>query len=246
MSNILTKPAHSVNVGQLERAASLIVGSALVLHGFRKRSFGPLALAALGCDLIYRGTTGYCKLYETLDVSTASDNPTKDRVSDDAAEVERAITIGKSPQELYDFWRNPQNLAKINAHFADVTPLEGDELTHWRVHSPIDRTIEWDSEVTEELPGQKLSWKSRPGTELPNDGSVQFQPAPGDRGTEVRVRFRFELPLGAAGKKLAKSLDFVPGAIAQESLRRFKSLVETGEIPTLSHNPSGRGSSDAV
>jgi uncharacterized membrane protein len=85
-----------------------------------------------------------------------------------------------------------------------------------------------------------------PGTQIPNTGEIQFRPQPNGMGTEVNLHMRFEPPLGAVGKALMRAFHPFPRAVAGKTLRRFKSLIETGEIPTLEHNPSGRGDSDII
>ncbi|MBV9399126.1 MAG: DUF2892 domain-containing protein [Bryobacterales bacterium] len=241
MAEQLAFPNHA-NVGIAERIASAAAGSLLVAWGLRKHSVGRIAGAILGADLIYRGLSGQCKLYSALRVSTARKAKSGSQVSPSAPVIERSITIGKSPEELFEFWREPENLSRIMAHFAEVTPVtEG--FSHWKVRGPLRQVFEWDSSITSEQPGRMLAWESLPGASLPNRGEVSFRPGNGF-GTEVNLRMQFEPPLGALGAGLAKTMQKVPRAVAGKALRRFKSLVETGEIPTLEHNPSGRGSSD--
>lgn len=236
---------QSANVGAFERMASTVAGTLLVTRGLRKPSPGRLLAAAAGADLIYRGLTGHCALYGTLGVNTAARNKSGADIPANAPEVKRAITIGKPPEELYAFWRNPDNLAKIMGHFAEVTP-ERDGILHWRVRGPLKQVFEWDSRHTEEQPNRVLTWQTLPGSTLVNHGRVTFQPGPDSTGTEVTLQMQFEPPLGSLGAGLVSVLHKVPRAIAGQSLRRFKSLVETGEIPTLAENPSGRGAGDLI
>ena len=142
-------------------------------------------------------------------------------------------------------WHDTAQLALINAHFADVSePKPG--VTHWKVRGPLKSVFEWESVYTVERPGQELAWESLPGTQLPNEGQVLFRQAPHELGTEVTVRMRFKPPLGVVGSQLAKMLKMIPQSIGGSSLRRFKSLAETGEIPTLENNVSARGRTDLV
>lgn len=151
-------------------------------------------------------------------------------------EAERSITIGKSAEELYRRWRDPQTLTRVMADFATVRTSGGGRF-HWKVEGPLGRTYEWDSETVGDRPGTSVGWRSQPGADLPNEGSVRFRPATGDRGTVATLRFRFDPPGGLAGKLVgAKSL----GLAADKALRRFKSLVETGEIPTTERQPAAR------
>lgn len=163
----------------------------------------------------------------------------------DAPEVERSITTNRSAEELYRLWREPGTLSQVMGHFAEVRGV-GEGRTHWRVHAPLGRTLEWDTRVVEERPGELVRWESLEGTSLPNEGSLHLRPAPGDRGTEAKLRFQFKPPGGVVGTTVAKLMEPVPKTFIGKALRRFKSLAETGEIPTLGRNPSARGRGDAV
>lgn len=235
---------QATNVGAAERLGSIAVGGLLVAQAFRNRSLAGLAGAATGAGLLYRGATGHCPMYSALGLNTARNDKPGSEVGEQAPRVRRSITIGKPPEELIRFWRDPKNLARINEHWAEVT-AKSEDLTHWRVKAPANLPFEWDSQQTVSPDGRSLQWQSLPGTELPNKGSITFQPAPDSLGTVVILHMLFEPPLGSAGAQFAKALHKVPRAIGGKSLRRFKSLVEAGEIPTLAHNPSGLGSSDS-
>jgi uncharacterized membrane protein len=227
------------NVSAIERVASAAIGGALVFSGLRKFSAGGVARAAIGADLLYRGIGGHCQIYEKLGVSTANGRELHAGARSDAPEVRRSITIGRPVEEVYAFWRDPQNLAKIVAHFADVTPA-GENRTHWRIRGPLDRTAEWTSEHFDDDARMRQSWKTVPESKIGNEGTVEFRLAPDSLGTEVHLYMRFEVPGGAAGRALARKLRFAPRLIAEKTLRRLKALMETGEIPTLAHNPSAR------
>jgi uncharacterized membrane protein len=225
-----------VNMNQTERIVSAGLGGVLLLRSLPRRS---LSGAALASALLYRGISGHSYLYQALGMSTngtgtAADNP----------EVESSITIGKPATTLYRLWREPERLSQILGDMAQVTEV-GDGRQHWVVPAPLNQRLEWDTQIVEERPGQMVRWKSLEGAALPNEGSVRFQPAPSDWGTEVTLRFRFDPPGGTLGNTLARRLGIVPRMLAEKALRRFKSLAETGEIPTLKHNPAARPSAYA-
>lgn len=232
-------PAHSpstTNVGDVERVASALAGAACVTWGLRRRSLGGLLVAAAGGELLYRGFSGHCRFYQWLGKSTVDSGPTH---------VETAITIGRPAEELYRLWRDPQALSRIMGHFADVE-ARGEGRLHWTVRGPLEQRLQWDSETIDEHPGESLRWRSCAGAPVPNEGELRFAPAPQERGTEVRFRLRFDPPGGVLGRAAVKALGSTPSLIAGHALRRFKSLAETGEIPTLERNPSAReGVSDA-
>jgi uncharacterized membrane protein len=162
----------------------------------------------------------------------------------DAVEVQRSLTIGQPLDDVYRRWREPQTLPRIMEQLADVTPTD-ERHARWTVRGPLGRTLTWDTHVVEDRPNELMRWQSLPGADLAHEGSVRFRPAPGDLGTVVTLRLRFDPPGGPLGAAM-KLTNVVPKMAVGNALRRFKSLVETGEIPTLDRNPSARGSGDAV
>lgn len=204
--------------------------------------FAGALLLLSGIWLLYQGVS-------TQDRPKASDttrhNQSGAGAPADAPEVERSITTGRSAEELYRLWREPATLSQVMGHFAEVRGV-GEGRTHWRVHAPLGRTLEWDTHVVEERENELIRWESLEGSSLPNEGSMHLRPAPGNRGTEVKLRFQFKPPGGVVGTTVAKLMEAVPKTFIGKALRRFKSLAETGEIPSLERNPSARGRGDAV
>jgi uncharacterized membrane protein len=225
---------NEVNVGTLERWGSMIGGAALATYGFKRRSLGGAALGLLGGGLLYRGITGYCQLYQALGMSTASDSGARQ-----AIEVAKAITINKSPEELYRFWRHFENLPRFTSHLKSVHST-GHGGSHWVATAPLGMTVEWDAELTEERHNELIAWHSLEGARIPNQGHVCFQRAPGGHGTEVRVMLAYQPPMGRLGATVAKLFGEEPSQQLEADLRRLKCLMETGEIPTVEGQPSGR------
>jgi uncharacterized membrane protein len=114
------------------------------------------------------------------------------------------------------------------------------------VEGPYGRTVSWETRVVEEEPGEFIRWETPVDAMLPCRGSVRLRPAPGGRGTIVTLSVRFDPPGGTLGDAAMERLGIVPGSLAGGVLDRFKSLAETGEIPRLAENPSGRGRGDAL
>ncbi len=156
------------------------------------------------------------------------------------AALERTVTIGKPRADVYRRWRDRESQPVVWAHFAEITDAT-DHAAHWRVNVPLGRTLEWDTRVVEDRDGELIRWESTSG-ELRNDGTVEFRDAPGELGTEVTLRVRFDPPAGPLGDAAARLLDDPPKLVLAKALRRFKSLVESGEIPSIDHNPSARES----
>ena len=228
------------NVGQAERVASAALGGTLLMLGLGRRSLGGAAVAALGGGLVYRAATGHCNLYEALGVDTAPGRGAGP--SADAPEAVAAITIGKPAEELDRLWREPQTLTRITSGLAEVTPA-GDGRMHWKVRGPLGRDLAWDTRVVEDRPGSGQRWESVEGASLPSAGEVRFRPAPGDRGTEVTLRLRFNPPGGPLGLEAGKLLGIVPRLFADRALHYFRALAETGEIPTTDRQPAARADS---
>ncbi len=223
-----------VNVHRIERIACTLLGGALLTQAFRRGLLGGTLIAIAGGDLLYRGISGHSFLYQALGINT-----TKDGAIDEQPEVERSITIEKPANELYLFWREPRNLSRIMGGFAQITAV-GENQEHWQVPAPFGRTIEWNTQIVEDRPGELLHWRALDENAIDSEGIVRFRPAPRDWGTEVTLHLRLNPPGGILGNIVARRGGLVTRLVAEKALRRFKSLTETGEVPTLEHNPSAR------
>jgi uncharacterized membrane protein len=145
--------------------------------------------------------------------------------------VERSVTIDRERQGLYAFWRDFNNLPKFmhNVHSVSVQ----DALhSHWVVEAPAGKTVEWDSKITQDEPGYIIAWESLEGASVRNSGRVEFMDSPDNRGTVVRVTLTYDPPAGTVGKLIAKLFQKEPKVQARQDLRRFKQLMETGEVST--------------
>ncbi|HWR50241.1 MAG TPA: SRPBCC family protein [Bryobacteraceae bacterium] len=143
--------------------------------------------------------------------------------------VTKGITVNRSPEEVYRFWRDLQNLPRFMKHLESVQATEGTR-SHWKAKGPAGMTFEWDAEITSDEPNSAIAWRSVEGSGVQNSGSVRFERAPGGRGTVVRVDLQYSPPGGAAGAQFSKLLGREPGQQIEEELRRFKQILETGEI----------------
>jgi uncharacterized membrane protein len=156
-----------------------------------------------------------------------------------------AITVNASPAEVYAQWRDFERLPTFMDHLESVTTT-GDGRSHWVAKAPAGTTVEWDAEITEDVPGQVIAWRSLEGASVENSGSVRFQPAPAEQGTEVRVQVEYSPPGGALGKVVAKLFGEEPNQQISDEVRRFKQLVETGEIARSDGSPLGARTKNAV
>jgi uncharacterized membrane protein len=155
--------------------------------------------------------------------------------------IDKSIVINKSPDECYKYWRNIENLPRFMRHVESIRRID-ERRSHWIAKGPAASRLEWDSEITEDRPGEALSWRTLDGADVANAGSVRFEAAPGGRGTIVRVSMHYSPTGGAFSARLAKLLGNDPQAKVKEDLRRFKQVLETGEIPTTRGQPTGRRS----
>src|SRR5215813_229929 len=156
--------------------------------------------------------------------------------------VAQAVTINRSPEEIYRYWRDFQNLPRFMKHLESVRAT-GDRRSHWVAKSPVGRTVEWDAEITEDRPNELIAWRSLEGADVDTVGSVRFQRAPGGRGTIVKVEMRHSPPAGMAGATVGKLLGEGFEWEIKNGLRRLKQLMEVGEIITTEGQSAGRASS---
>jgi uncharacterized membrane protein len=201
------------------------------MYGLR-RSLGSLALAVGGGMLLYRGVTGHCKAYESLGLNSVSSEGA-------GVEVEATITVYKPIADVYRFYRKLENHPRFVTHLKSVQATDS-KHSHWVAQGPLQRSIEWDAEITQERENDVLSWRSLPGADVDNAGTVRFRELPGERGTEVHVSLEYHPPGGVVGTGLGKLFNTITTQRLREDLRHFKQLLETGEQPTLSDQPAGR------
>lgn len=239
--NVRTR-RQTQNVHDYERYASAIGGGALAVYGLTRGSLGGIILAAIGGGLLYRGTTGHCNVYEALGVNTAEQGKAVSVRGNRGIRVHKTVTINQSPEKLYSFWRNLENLPRFMNHLESVK-VTGDKRSHWVAKAPVGTTVEWDAEIINEKENELIAWRSLEGADVDNSGSVRFQPASNGRGTEVKVEIQYSPPGGVLGAAVAKLFGEEPQQQVDEDLRRFKQLMEAGEIPTSEGQSSGRSSS---
>jgi uncharacterized membrane protein len=159
-----------------------------------------------------------------------------------AIRVAKSATINRSPEELYRFWRDFQNLPRFMKHLESVRET-GDRRSHWVAKGPAGTTVEWDAEITEDRPNELIAWRSLEGSDVDCVGFVRFERAPGGRGSIVRVEMRYRPPAGRVGATVARLLGEGPEWRIKDDLRRFKQIMEAGEVITTEGQPAGRASS---
>ena len=220
------RPADGDQTG---RWLSLLGGGALAVYGLGSGGFTGLALAAVGGSLSYGGARGL-ELEAKLGLKPGPQG---------FIEMEESTSILRSPEELYSFWRNFENLPRF-MRYLDSVRTDGTR-SQWVALGPLDTPVQWDAEIIEDRPNERIAWRSLPGSWVRTEGVVHFEPAPANRGTRVKVTMRYTPPGGKAGELAARLFGRSAEQVIREDLRRFKRLMETGEIPTTRGQPSGRG-----
>ena len=148
----------------------------------------------------------------------------------DGRTVTAAVSIDRPPEAIYEFWRDFANLPQFMRHLEEVRVADGGMQSHWQAKGPGGASVEWDAEIVEDRPNELISWRSLPGSQVANGGTVRFEPAPGGRGTNIRVELDYEPPAGPIGVVVAKLSGEEPGQQVPDDLRRLKQILETGEV----------------
>ena len=232
--DIQEERAHSGrNISDAERWLAMAAGVGLAAYGASQRRAAGWALAGLGAILFRRGYTAHCEVYEMLGINTAGTGEDTRRALGGSAGVivEESVTINRSSAELYRFWRNLENLPRFMSHLESVERIT-DTLSRWRAKGPAGRDVEWNAEIINEVPNQVIGWRSIEGSDVVSAGSVNFEEAGPGRGTRVRVRLQYSPPGGKVGAAIAKMMGRDPATEIREDLRRFKQLIEAGEVAT--------------
>ncbi len=225
------------NVNNWERALSVAAGAGLLAWAARKQS-GRKTSVPLGVFLVSRGASGYCPVNHAIGRDTRRQDTRTALAGPRGVKVLESITISKPPSEVYAVWNDLSNLPRFMANIERVDTLGGDR-SHWVARAPGGIRLEWDARVLQRIPGQLISWQSLPGSEIATAGSVRFEPANG-RGTRVTVNLQYSGPGGKVSAALAKLVGQSPSSETQEGLRRLKSMLEAGEVPTVAGQPHGK------
>ena len=228
------------NVNEVERVLSALGGGVLTVLGLKKGGPIGIGLALLGGGLAWRGVSGTCKVYEALGIDTSRQKNQKSGVQQgQGIKVEKSVTINKSREELYKFWRNLENLPRFMDHLESVRVMDN-KASHWVAKGPLGTTVEWDAEIINEKENELIAWQSIEGATVSNAGSVRFENKAGVSGTIVKVSLSYDPPGGVIGATFAKLFGEEPNQQVEEDLRRFKQVMETGETASVQGQPSGR------
>ena len=226
-----------VNVGRGERVVSLATGLGTLYLLLTRRPGMKISLP-LGLDagyMIYRGATGHCFLYQMMEIDRSAEG-------NKGIQVQRSIAVNMPREQMYRIWHNFENLPRFmkNLQYVDVDESTGGKRSHWVAKAPFGREVAWDAEITDERENEYIAWQSLPGSIVQSTGRVSFVDAPNTQGTIVHVIMQYDTPAGSMGAAVAKLFGKEPGQQLRQDLRNFKAMMETGEIPSVEGQPSGR------
>lgn len=243
--------ASTSNMGQTERAVSIAAGAtAAIIAAQKPLSVRGLALGLLGTALVARGVSGRSAVYQSLGLSTRTRG--ENEPSADASQYYRrgiqvrvSQTICRPAADLYAFWRDFTRLPQFMAHLQRVEVRDAMH-SHWVTSAPLGASVEWDAEIINDEPGKLIAWRSVGNPDVDNSGSVRFVESPELGATEVIVTIDYIPPAGKVGSWIAKLFGEEPKQQIREDLRRFKQLMETGEIASVEGQPHGQCLRQAV
>jgi uncharacterized membrane protein len=233
------------NVGNSERVITGIGGAGLAAFGLSRGGVPGLLTALVGGGLVYRAMSGHCPAYEALGVTTAE--PTPRDFFEKGLRIEESVTIERSPAELYQFWRNFENLPRFMKNVESVQ-IVGEDCSRWTVKGPLGRRWEWNARIINEVENELIAWQTSGDADIQNAGSVRFIPSRNGRGTVVKAVIEYLPPVGKVVGRLGSALALIVGRSPAEEVkadqRRFKQIMETGEIARTDGQPRGANRDD--
>jgi uncharacterized membrane protein len=226
--DVHARSSRSVSLTDAENWLVLGAGALLLLAGASRRSRLGACLAVSSAPLLYRGATGRWPV--TLQNDASPDDTKAALGGSRGVHVRESIRLELPIADVYRFWRRLENLPRFMAHLERVTELS-ERQSHWVVRGPAGLTVEWDAEIINDIENQTLAWRSLPSSEVTMAGSVNFDTVRGGRSTQVSVHLQYAPPAGKTGALVASLFGREPSQTIREDLRRFKRLLEAGEVP---------------
>jgi uncharacterized membrane protein len=217
---------HSKNFAERQVTSEKIINSFLVIKNLQKHSLKEI-LAKYSNTTLPEQTNLIERTAEAIGLMPN-------------IQVEKTVTIDRPASELYSYWRNLTNLPNFMKHLKSVTNQDQTgQKSHWVANAPLDLNVEWDAQIVKDEPDHLIAWSALENADIDNCGFVRFQPATGNRGTEVKVVLEYQPLGGALTNIIAKLFGESPQEQIGDELNRFKQLMETGEIATTKGQPKG-------
>lgn len=219
-------PGKEINVENSERIISATAGGLLLAIASKQ---GGLLKTLAGGYLLFRGITGFCYGYKSLEEKGVVVKPRN-------VNIRTSVTVMKPRNEVYEFWRKLENLPRFMTHLENVDAID-DINSIWKAKVPGGLgTVKWKSEIVEDETNERIGWRSLPGSTVENAGNVRFEDA-GTSSTIVHATISYHAPAGKAGEQLAKLLTPVFEYIVKQDIKNFKNYMEKGELPENGEQP---------
>jgi uncharacterized membrane protein len=216
------------------RVAGDVLDVALLAAGVLARDPGRRRRGTISALLL--GAIGAIDLYAAL--RTTRDGGGRHAGAARGRNLRAAVTVRRPVEDVYRFWRDLENLPSFMYHLQSVS-AGADGRSHWVANAPVGQPVRWDAQITEDKPNERIAWQSLPDSAISNSGSVEFTPAANGDATEVRVRIGYQIPGGALGKAAATLFGESPEQQVNDDLRRFKQILETGQVMRSNGSPEG-------
>jgi len=211
-------PGLKVNVSTVERIAMIAAGSYFLYKAISGKNKSILKGIA-GGTMLARGISGYCPVYDAVEKSG--------KLSGNNVNIRTSLQIDKQVNEVYDFWRNLENLPKFMSHLSSVKEIDNLK-SEWTAKGPAGiGSLTWKAEILMDEPGKVLSWHSLPGSTVDNAGKITFKET-GYNSTELEVVISYHAPLGIAGETAAKLLSPIFQKFVKSDIENFKKYIEEG------------------
>jgi uncharacterized membrane protein len=220
MKRAMDRLSGGLEESNVKMWAPMLIGGALVAYGLSRRSVGGALVAGAGAAFAIQGAHLRDGARSELQFARAS------------------VLANCEPSRAYQFWRRLENLPQFMHHLHSVSVIDN-RRSRWTAYGPGSSLIDWTAEIVAERDNEIIAWRSVEGSDVQVDGSVEFRTAPGNRGTFVDATIQYRAPAGALGSKVAKMFGKDPAFLMEQNLRRFKALIETGEIPTVEGQAHG-------
>jgi uncharacterized membrane protein len=227
-----------VNVGGVERWASVIAGSGLLAYALARRGGRRPVLALMGASLLYRGATGCCPVHSAIGRNSTAAPAPEAPFGATGIQVRERVTIDAPIDEVYRLWRRLENLPGLMRHVESVEVLDAGR-SRWTVAGPAGVRLSWEAEITDDVPGEIIAWRSRQGGDVVSAGTVAFRETR-DRLTTITVALRYAPAAGMPGAPVARALGPDPARQIREDLQALKRRLENGRWDAPPGGEAGR------
>jgi uncharacterized membrane protein len=194
--------------------------------------------AAAGAVILIaaRSLTREGKILQPEDAPRQALRRRRGRWREDAV-VGRTVTVNRPRGEVYARWRDFTRFPEFMENVRSVSALD-QTRSRWVVEGPAGSTVEFETRITEDRPNELIAWESDPDAEVRNSGRVTFRDAPGGRGTQIEAVIAYDPPGGGVGRMAAKLFQREPNIQVRRELKRFKQLMEAGEVAVAEAGPA--------